>query len=217
MELILTQTLAYLFLEKVCLTIINSLEDDCSFYNDITFQFGGTVLTFDTLLLKPISAIGQFLSRCDEEDIDGLPLTLDAKSPLASLAMDSLIKFYNEENPLKLGGSLLKRKLRDNCGVKTVKELQFVECAIAPKIMSPGALCPIELEKHWMLLDPVRSKLVKRTLNEANSYGVKLWSQEANEDHNDWGSASFRTPYFDLASAKCPLLTRFAVGSEGHF
>jgi len=176
--------------------------------------FGGIVLSLDDLLLKPISSLGQFVASYEEEKLAAYPITLDAKSSFLGLLLEGISEAEEGDD---LGGRLMKRTLLYRmCNVASMKELQYADCPGAPRVARPEAFCPIGEDQYWSLLDPYRLKLVTRTLAEEGSYGVKTWP-EWQPDEGNWGSAKFVTPFYALAAEKCPLLTRFAVGSDGHF
>ncbi len=180
-------------------------------------RFGGTVLGFDTILLEPVTSLGQFVARCDEEErVVTHPATVDAGNPLLAEVLSSAAGAFDPTRPEETGGRLVASKLREACGVRYLKELRFRDCPIGVKATSPSTFCPVEEEKHWMLLDPSRERLVSSRMRgggEGDVRGLRLWS-EHNAAFSDWGSRARPTAVFQAAEKACPLVVQ-VMGEQG--
>ncbi len=180
------------------------------------YKFGGTALNFDVLLNQPIDTLGQFLSRCSEDNIDVYPLTLNSRHPLLTDLLEQMPVQFDKDDPNSIGSKFITNRLKKLCRVSFIKELLYKECShSSANVLSTSAFCPIEEEKHKSIVDMVRAKLVVKRVEEESSYGVKLWS-DLNSDVGDWGSSTNKTAFFRLAFDSCPLMIQ-SLGSTRHF
>ncbi|TRY70399.1 hypothetical protein TCAL_02410 [Tigriopus californicus] len=180
-------------------------------------KFGGTALSFDVLLLRSISWMGDILPRCQDDLIESTPLTLKSKHPLALDAMEQMVHFHDSTNPKATGSYLLTQRLKKKCSVEFITELLFKECGAKSdaKVLTSEVLCPVEEDKHWRIFDPARTKLVLQNLKEHKSHGLKLW-REYTDSYPSWGSAGKPTAFSSLAQDACPLIN-LRVGSINQF
>lgn len=181
------------------------------------YKFGGTVLSFDTLLLRSLSWMGDILPRCHDDLIEPYPLTLRSKHPLALDAMEQMVHFHDSKNPKAAGSHLLTQRLKKKCSVEFITELLFKECGAKSdaKVLTSDVFCPVEEDKHWRIFDPTRTKLVLQNLEELKSHGLKLW-RKYTEGYPSWGSADKPTAFSKLAKDACPLIN-LSVGSINQF
>jgi hypothetical protein len=170
-------------------------------------KFGGTVLSFDLLLRKSIAPMGEFLARCAEDEVVPYPVTLNSRHEFLE---NLLTEFGNNFDPGRadsMAASFLTDRLKKLCKVAFVNELQYKECKKGAKVLPADWFCPVAEDKSWMIYDPVRAKLVLKTLEEAGSYGLRLWS-DATGEYDNWGAANFTTAFYRLAEERCPLIVQ---------
>ena len=177
-------------------------------------KFGGTILTFDSLILRPIGSLGSFMARSKENQLETYPMTFTSRHPLIEELLADFARKFRPDSHHSVGRDLMKQTLVDLCKVETMKELVFKECKMAVKLMEVSAFCPVEEEKHWTIFDPKRTKLVMKALERENSLGLKLWN-DATKDIQNWGSKDDQTAFYKLAVEKCPLITE-SIG-KNHF
>ncbi len=66
-----------------------------------------------------------------------------------------------------------------------------------------------------MIFDPVRSKLVRRKIEEDDSLGLRLWLRHS-EDIDNWGGPGHETAFYRLGEQHCPLIMQI-LSDETHF
>ncbi len=150
--------------------------------------------------------------------VESHPLTLDSRHPILTELLESALAAFNPEDERATGGRLIGKKVKEMCRVDYLKELRFKECPEAKiKVAQPHVFCPVEEEKHWMLLDTNRATLVLRRMEEAAQgeevRGLKLWSRH-NGDFDSWGSSNRTSAVFEVAGMACPLMMQ-ALGPNG--
>ena len=171
------------------------------------YRFGGTVLTFDLLLRKPIGSLGSFLSKCPEEDtVDILAASLPKKHPLMAEAMEQLMSYHNSRDARSTGSKLLTDRIKLGCGVSFIQELRYKECRLLGGVKLVETLCPVARDKYWTIYDPARAKLLARKTEEDN-HGVRLWREKADEIEL-WGGEDSKSFFYNVASDACPLTSQ---------
>jgi hypothetical protein len=114
---------------------------------------------------------------------------------------------YDADDPDSVGSALITQRLSKLCRVNFVKDLEYKECKWATKMLPATAFCPLEEDKHWMIFDPARSKLVKKKMEDNNSLGLRLWKKHT-EMFDNWGGPNHTTAFYYLAEEHCPLTSQ---------
>jgi hypothetical protein len=177
----------------------------------ILHKFGGIVLNFDVLLRRSVTSLGQFLSRCSEDELATYPLSLNSKHPLLQDLLQQLGLHYDPNDYRSVGTRLVTERVKYLCHVDFVNELVYRQCASSPPLRPVADFCPLEEAKHWMLFDRFRTKLVKKRLEEHESYGVRLW-RGASNGLASWGAANDSTAAYELAKESCPFTLMVVKG-----
>ena len=81
-----------------------------------------------------------------------------------------------------------------------------------PKLLPPETFSPVPEAQYLKLYDPARAKLVLKKIEEAQSFGVKLWTSKSGTEN--LGSANFTTTFYKLAEEKCPMNVRLLDGNK---
>jgi hypothetical protein len=177
-------------------------------------KFGGTALSFDLLLTKSVAPMGQFMARCGSDEVIPYPLSLHSRHEFLEDALTEFGNYFDADKADSTGAAFVTERLKKLCKVAFVDELQYKECKKSAKVLPADWFCPVAEDKHWMIFDPVRAKLVLTTLEEAGSYGLRLWTAATGEYVN-WGGSNFTTAFYRLAEERCPLIVQ-SLG-QGHF
>jgi hypothetical protein len=105
--------------------------------------------------------------------------------------------------------------IKERCKVDNIRDLKFKQCSKAIKILEPNDFCPFPQFKHWMIVDPSYTNLVKKRLEEHQNYAIRLWNK-MNDRVESWGNPNFTTPFYALAEQKCPMVFQLC-SSSGRF
>ena len=177
-------------------------------------KYGGISLNFDTLLIRHIVGLDEFLVRSPEDGIESHPLGIHHNHQMFDALLNLLSKNYDGNSSSCIGSQLLAQTAKEECQVEFIKQLDYKQCRKLPKILPSTHFVPIE-EKHYRkLYDPARTKLVLKTIKEHQSYGLKLWTLKPMTDN--LGSRYFNTTFYALANQFCPMNVRL-LGPNRHF
>ncbi len=80
-------------------------------------KFGGAVLSFDTLLVKSITSLGQFYSRCEEHSVQPMPMALDDRHPVFDNLFSNMMRYFDDDDPTSIGSKLITEVLKHECKV----------------------------------------------------------------------------------------------------
>lgn len=175
-------------------------------------KYGGISLNFDTLLIRHIMGLDEFLIRSLEDGIESHPIGLHHNHQMFDALLNKL-KHY-EGNSSNIGSQLLTQVAKEECQVEFIKQLEYKQCRKLPKILPSSDFVPIEEQHYRKLYDPARTKLVLKTIKEHQSFGLKLWTLKPMTDN--LGSRDFNTTFYALASQFCPMNVRL-LGPTRHF
>ncbi len=104
-------------------------------------KFGGTATSFDIFLRRPLGPSGQFISRCENEDlVEQFPMTAEAGGILTQDLVEQLRHAYDAANPDSTGSKLITRRLSRLCKVKYIQELEY-KCGMDNKKRTRVMMC----------------------------------------------------------------------------
>ena len=84
-------------------------------------KYGGIALNFDTLLLKPILSLGQFLIKSNEDTVEHSPFSLSHNHPLLEEVISKLESNFNPNNSQSIGRDLMTMTVKHQCEVSTTR------------------------------------------------------------------------------------------------
>ena len=177
-------------------------------------KFGGTALDFDSLLLKPVTSLGEFLVKISENDLESHPFHFNLNNDFVTELIQNLPVDFNKNNSKSLGSILMTENLKKHCQVSFLKDLKFKFCSKAPKLMSSEKFAPIEETQFKKIYDPQRTKLVLKKIQEFESFAIKLWTFKSGTEN--LGSSRLNTTFYHLAKEKCPYSYKILPANK-HF
>ena len=127
----------------------------------------------------------------------------------------SLKEYYSLNSTHSIGRQMMTNVIKERCKVDHIRDLKFKQCSKAIRILEKNDFCPFPQFKHWMVVDPSYAKLIKRKVDEHQSYAFRLWNR-MNDRVDTWGSPDFKTPFYKLAEEKCPMVFQLC-GPSGRF
>ena len=74
-------------------------------------------MNFDTLLIKPIIGLNEFLVRSPEDAIESHPLGLRHNHPMFDVLLRDLSKNYDGNSSNSIGSQLLAQAVKEECEV----------------------------------------------------------------------------------------------------
>jgi mannosyltransferase OCH1-like enzyme len=89
--------------DALCYTILN--------------KYGGLALSFDTLLIKPISSLNHFFARCTEDSLESHPMSITHHHPIFEDLFEAMGKNFNINDSSSIGSKLVTSVTKEQCEV----------------------------------------------------------------------------------------------------
>ena len=80
-------------------------------------------MNFDTLLIKPIIGLNEFLVRSPEDAIESHPLGLRHNHPMFDVLLRDLSKNFDGNSSNSIGNQLLAQAVKEECEVSIILKL----------------------------------------------------------------------------------------------
>ena len=178
-------------------------------------KYGGYVMNFDFMPIKSLTKMNSnFLSKCSEDSIEAQPYFLHHNHPFIEEILKNLNNNFNPLSSESIGLDLMTKTLKNICEVDFLKQLNYKDCRLSPKILPKTSVCPIDNSQYRKLYDPSRTKLMLRKIEESDSLAVKLWTLKAGTEN--LGEYLFNTTFYALSGKLCPVTMEF-LGTDKHF
>ena len=106
-------------------------------------KYGGISLNFDTLLIRHVIGLDEFLIRSPDDGIEAHPLGLHHNHQMFDVLLRDLTKNYNENSSSCIGSQMLAQTVKEECQVSFIKQLDYKQCTKLPKILPSTYFVPI--------------------------------------------------------------------------